>query len=329
MGKHDATSVIAVDLGGTNLLCAAMGLGGEIRHRTVRPAGAHLPPDGVVENAAEAIAETMAQDGTKIKAIGIGLPGIVYAEEGVWHNAANFPECRDLPLAARISEKFGLPTFLGHDVDLAALAEMHYGAGRGYKHLVCMTVGTGIGVGMILNGQPYTGSGYGAGNLGHMVVDQNVPADRLTEDGTLEKLSAAPAIRARAIEAVRGGAHSTLADQCNGDLGAIDAQMVFEAAEGGDVLCRGIIEEALRVLSIGIANLHNLLSPEVIIIGGGLAQAGEPFFRRITETVDRYVYHYPDLKLNIVPAQMGEDAVLGGAARLAWEQVCAASVPTG
>jgi len=324
MDKQDDVYVIGIDLGGTSLHCAVLDQGCKILCRTTRPARADLPAGGLVDNIAGAIAETIEQfhdDGTKIKAIGIGLPGIVYSERGVLHRAANFPKCHDLALAAQVSETAGRPTFLGHDVDLAALAEMHYGAGRGKKHIICLTVGTGIGAGMIFNRQPYTGHKHGAGNLGHMVVDKHVPVDRVAEDAIVERLSAAPAIRARAIQAIRDGAESSLTERCRGDLEAIDTRMVFDAAEVGDAVSCEIVGEALRVLGIAIANAYNLLSPEVIIIGGGMAQAGEPFFRKITEVADQYVYHYPDMELNIVPAEVGDNAVLLGAGRLAWDEL--------
>ena len=309
--------VIAVDMGGTTLKCAVVDASCSIISSSQRPSTADRSPEEIMSNLEGAICDIMDQAWLKkesVSGIGIGLPGIVNTETGILHSAANFPQVKDFPLKKRIEERFHLPVFLGHDVDMAVLAEAHYGAGRNKQHIVLITIGTGIGMGMILNGKLYHGSHNGAGNFGHMVLEYNGSSSGIMTSGILEKAVSGPAIRAQAIASVRKGNSSLLDDYCGGDWEKIDARMVFRAAAEGDELSLIVVKEAVNKLGIGVANVINLLSPEVVIIGGGVSLAGELLIQELVEAVRKNVYCFPDIESRIVLSESGADSVIIGTA---------------
>jgi len=315
---------VAVDLGGTNLACAIAARDCSIIRRTINAAGAGLGSERIIANIEKNIADLihLSEVGAdSLAGIGVGAPGIVHADQGIVHRAANFPRWQDVPLGRILEERFSLPAFVRHDVDMATLAEKHYGAGRGKDHVVCITVGTGIGMGMILNGRLYRGSRAGAGNLGHMIIDKDVAAADDSGGGYLESLAAGPAIRARALEAVRQGKDSLLRELCGGELEKIDARMVFEGARQGDGVSARIVRETVYLLGIGVANVINLLSPEIVIVSGGVALAGEILFAALIESVRDHVCAFLRADVDVVPAELGDSAGLVGAAHTVWECV--------
>ena len=313
---------IAVDLGGTNLACALVDRDNRLIEQKVGPAHAREKSAQIIANLEEAIADLIDRAGHPIErlaGIGVGAPGIVCADRGLIHRAANFPDWQDIPLARILSERFSLPVFVRHDVDMAILAEKHYGAGRGKDHIVCLTIGTGIGMGVILNGELYSGARAGAGNFGHLILDHNAPATDCQKRGYLESRAAGPAIRARAVEALQQGSGTLLRDWCGGEVERIDTRMVFDAARAGDALSAQIVGRAAHLLGLAIANVVNLLDPEIVIIGGSIALAGEILFAPLIETVRAYVCPSLIGEVDIVPAQLGDRAGLIGAAHTVWQ----------
>ncbi|MFH1568706.1 MAG: ROK family protein [Gemmatimonadota bacterium] len=319
--RPSAPHALAVDLGGTNLSCAVVDRQGRILADLHRSSLADRSADEILANLADALRQVLAVSGVppaSLAGIGVGAPGIVHPEEGVVHRAANFPAFRDLPLARLVGEGFGLPVRLHHDVDMALLAEQRLGAGRGRRHLLCLTVGTGIGLALFLNGRLYVGSRAGAGNLGHLILDPDADPGECNVRGYLEHRASGPAVRAAAIEAVRQGRLTSLREDCGDDPERIDARMVFAAARAGDAVCAAIVGRAAHLLGVAIANLANLLDPEVVIVGGGVAQANDALFAPLVETARTYVCAFLRDRLTIVPAQLGEDAGLIGAGLAVW-----------
>jgi glucokinase len=313
---------VAVDLGGTNLTCGLVDQQGRVYAEVHRSSVADRGADEIVGNLIEAVAQTLAaavSEQALVDGIGIGAPGIVYPAEGLIHRAANFPACRDLPVARLVAERFRLPVRLRHDVDMAVLAEWRLGAGRGRRNLVCMTLGTGIGMGMILDGRLYTGARAGAGNLGHLILEAQADPAECSGGGYLERRAAGPAARSAAIEGLRQGRPTALRAACQDDPERVDARMVFAAAHDGDPLCKEIVAGVAHLLGVAIANLANLLDPEVFIVGGGVAQAGDCLFHPLRDTARRYVCSFLADRLRIVPAELGDDAGLVGAGLSVWE----------
>jgi glucokinase len=316
--------VIGVDVGGTNIVCAVIDRHYRIISRTSRLTQGSLGASHVLANIKQSIreaADAFPMGLAGIGGFGVGSPGFVCPEEGIVRFAANIPDWKDVFLARILEDEFRLPAVIGHDVDLAALAEQEYGAGRGKDHLVCLTVGTGIGMGMVLNGRIFRGAHCGAGNLGHMAILAGSQRDRNAGWERLERLSAGPAIRAKAIRAIQDGADTSLTELAGGVTDTVDARMVCQAARGGDEVSRSILREAAWYLGIGISNVIHLLDPEIVIIGGGLAEAGDLFFEPLRESVRTHDELFPYLQIPIVPAALGSDAALIGAACIAWEML--------
>ena len=317
-----AEYAVAVDLGGTTLACALADRSGHLIERTARPSRAREQSAQIIANLEDALVDLVARAGCpahSLAGIGVGAPGIVYADRGVVHRAAHFPAVRDLPVARLLSERFSLPAFLRHDVDMAVLAEKHYGAGRGRDHLVCLTIGTGIGMGIILNGKLYSGAHSGAGNFGHLVLDHRAPAAEDRNRGYLESRAAGPAIRARGMEVVRRPGTTVLRDLCGGDARRLEARMVFDAAREGDAASLEIVDEVAHLLGVGLANVVNLLEPEIVIVGGSIALAGEVLFDPLIAAARDHVCAFLARDVEIVPAELGDEAGLMGAAHTVWE----------
>jgi len=263
--KEKKEYVVAVDLGGTNLRCATVDEDCKIIRLTQRPAIATLCKKEIIANIKQGILETIdgvAQKKVELIGIGMGLPGIIDVDKGLFCKAVNFPNIHNVAIADLLNREFKLPVFIGHDVDMAVIGEKKYGAGRGKNHILCLTIGTGLGMGMIFNNQLYKGCNAGAGNFGHMIVGTEAKE-------VLESLVGASAIRMRAIELIKQGKKTSLRQLCKNDLRNLDAKMVFQAASSGDAISKRVVMKIAQALAIAISNVINLLAPEIVIIGGG------------------------------------------------------------
>ncbi len=205
--------------------------------------------------------------------------------------------------------------------DTAALGEHRYGAGQGFADLVYLTLGTGIGGGVIINHRLLTGMGGGAGELGHMTIIPDGGRCNCGNNGCLEALASGPAIARRAREGLRQGGSEPLLALTGGDPDRITARMVGEAAANGDPLASRILAETIEYLGIGIGNVLTLLSPEAVIIGGGVAGIGPPLIDGIKAIVRRRVKLVPVEQIAILPAKLGTDAGVYGALALAGDQI--------
>jgi glucokinase len=267
----------AVDLGGSKILSViAQGDGrrlGEDRRLTDAEAG----PDAVLERIVGSLQEALAKAGLgqgDLAAVGICSPGPCDTDAGVISSAPNLPGWRDVPICRYLEERLGVPARLENDANAAALGEHVYGAGRGCRHLIYMTVSTGIGGGLILDGRLYRGATGVAGELGHMTIEPDGPLCGCGNRGCLEALASGTGIAARGEELVAQGGSALLARLAQ-EQGDLTAETVSRAAGQGDIACQGIIRRAGYYLGIGFASYVNIFNPEVIIIGGGLAKVGE------------------------------------------------------
>jgi glucokinase len=248
----------------------------------------------------------------KVRGIGVGVPSIVLDRDGivVWAPALGW---RNEPLKHLMEDRFGIPTFVENDVNLATLGESQFGVGRGVRNLVCIFVGTGIGGGLILNGELYRGQGCAAGEVGYMVPMPHLLKHSYGDAfGCLESLAGGPGVARRAREAICKGAPTSL-NIDDGDLDALTAKQVFQAARDGDALAREIVAETVDYLAEAVANVACTLNPEMIVLGGGLARSDDLLLEPIKERVRRVVPFAPE----IVLTQLGDDAVLRGAIALA------------
>lgn len=267
----------AVDLGGSKILSViAEGDGrrlGEDRRSTSAEEGPELVLERVVDSLEEALAKAGLLQGD-LAAVGICSPGPCDIDAGVICSAPNLPGWRDVPICRYLEDRLGVATRLENDANAAALGEHVYGAGRGCRHLVYITVSTGIGGGLIIDGRPYRGATGVAGELGHMTIDPHGPVCGCGNQGCLEALASGTAIAARGEELVAQGGSALLAELAR-ERGELTAETVAQAAGQGDMACRGIIRRAGYYLGIGFASYVNIFNPQIIIIGGGLVKVGD------------------------------------------------------
>ncbi len=303
--------IIGVDLGGTQMRAAKFDIELNILERVAGPTLAAEGPDRVIERLLDLIARVVPQDPLSVLGIGVSAPGPINPRAGVILSPPNLPGWVEVPLRRLIQERFGITTYLGNDANVAALAEAARGAAQGYKHVVYLTISTGIGSGVIDEGRLLIGTeGLGA-EAGHMILVIN------GKPSTLEKEAAGPAIARKAVARLEAGAVSSIREMVNGDLSRVTAQTVGLAAGQGDELAVELIHEAGTLIGYGITSLMHLFNPQVFVIGGGVTKTGDLLFEPMREapkkyTLDRaYWEHVP-----IVPAALGDNVALIGAAAL-------------
>ncbi|MBN1427475.1 MAG: ROK family protein [Anaerolineae bacterium] len=309
-------TIIGVDVGGTLLRAARYDLDLNSLERVEQPTHAELGGDVVLERLYQVIRQVLPKPPDTFLGIGVALPGPVDMAHGILIAPPNLP-LKDAPIAQLVEQAVGGPVFIGNDADLAGLAEHQMGAGRGTTNMIYITVSTGVGGGLILDGKIYTGRGQG-GELGHMVVWPDGPMCGCGKQGHLEAVTSGTGIARSARERLSAGEQSTLIEMVDGDFSLVTARLVGQAAAVGDALAMDIITRAGRYLGIGIASLMMLFNPEMFVIGGGVSKLNTLLFDPMHEAIREYTMHprYWE-EVPIVRAQLGDDVVLTGAAALA------------
>jgi glucokinase len=311
------SSVIGVDVGGSLLRAALFDEHLTLLQRAEQPTPVKGGQAAMLEALYETIRQVLPEDPHDLSGIGVGLPGPLDIERGTVIHAPNLPFEPDLPIARLIREAVGGPVFLGNDADVAGLAEWSQGAGVGTRNMLYITVSTGVGGGIIVAGEVYSGRGQG-GEIGHMVVmPEGGPLCGCGKRGHLEALASGTAIAREAREALAQGRDSLIREMVGGDQALITAKLVGQAAAQGDGLAREVYAQAGRYLGIGLASLLVILNPDRVVMGGGVARAGDlllgPMREALAENIlhPRYIEQTP-----IVPAGLGADTGLIGAAAL-------------
>lgn len=306
-----ANAIIGIDMGGTHIVGALADLGGNILQKASLPSfSAEDRKDGL-EQLIKVIEELLSNPRLKeqeLRGIGIGAPSITLHREGIVVWAASLG-WRDLPLKKILEERFRVPVFVENDVNLAALGERWYGTGKGVHNLVCISIGTGIGAGIVIGGKLYRGHSEAAGEVGYLVPDISYLGKRYEHFGCIETLSAGPGIVRRALAAVERDGDTTLRELAGGDLRTLTAEMVFEAARRGDSLAQGVVDETVDYLSIIVANVAAILNPELIVLGGGIARSADLLIEPIRQRVEGVVPVMPLIKAS----ELGENAAVMGA----------------
>ncbi|MDR7401919.1 MAG: ROK family glucokinase [Armatimonadota bacterium] len=320
--------VIGVDLGGTKILTALVEPSGDVRARR-RVATPQAGPEAVVE-AIAATVEGVLADASLPRAdclgVGVGAPGPLDPQTGVVYEPANLPGWRDVPLAALLAARLGLPCHVENDANAAAVGEWWVGAGRGVADLVYITVSTGIGGGIILGHRLVQGCSGTAGEIGHTVVDLDGPVCGCGRRGHLEALASGRAIARMAAEAVAAGRPTSLA-ALGADPARLSAEVVAREAGRGDAVAREIFERAGFYVGVGVANLLNLLNPRRVVIGGGVSKAGALLLDPVRRTARQLAFERPARDAEIVPAALGDDAGVVGAAAVVLQRTGALGVP--
>lgn len=309
--------VVGVDIGGTNMVAAVIdGRDARVVSRSTTPTEARRGPANGFNRLGQLIERVIHEANlsiNQVQGIGVGCTGPVDSVRGRVNNPYTLPTWEDAPLVEYLSERFKLPVILLNDGHVAALGEYWAGAGRGIQHMIYITVGTGIGSGIILNGRLHRGVSLMAGEVGHQVIDVNGPICYCGARGCLEMFAAGPAIvRMAAERAAPGGMLLRLAEQ---DRSRITAKTVYEAAESGDEVALEIMRQTGFYLGVGIANLLNTLAPEAVILGGGVMQGWPLIAPAMLETINQRGSMVPFNQMRIVPADLKLNAGVIGAAR--------------
>ncbi|TVY00286.1 ROK family protein [Paenibacillus cremeus] len=307
---------VGVDIGGTNMVCGLTDAQGNTLKLAKIPTEAAQGSAHVIGRLGQAIRELVAEAGVTIEAVGTGVPGFVDPERGLSVLAANLG-WRNLPLADELSKELhGIPVFVNNDVRMYVYGETVAGAGRGFKHVLGITIGTGLAAAMINDGQLYYGAGGRAGELGHITLEEEIPYRcNCGLTGCLETVVSASGIARQAKEAIGRGEPTVLAERFPGDeVAKLTAADVSKAYDQGDPVAQRIMEHTGRLLGKGLASAITLFSPEVIIIGGGGAQAGERLFKPMRAEMERTSLDFYWKSLKIKAAERLEDAGVVGSA---------------
>lgn len=249
-----------------------------------------------------------------VSGVGLGITGMVDRRTATWRYSPHF-DVRDLPVVSVLEDRLMLPVWLENDARAMAWGERSFGAARGVDNLVYIRVGVGIGAGIIIGGELYGGASEGAGEIGHMLVEDQGARCRCGSYGCLETVASATAIARRAVRRIQQGQASVIPDMVGGDLQRVIGTTVIEAAHAGDLLARETLAEAGRYLGLAIGNLLNLLNPSMVVVGGGTGQAGLPLMEPLVDAAMARALPGLRDRVQILPTPLGEDSCpLGGAA---------------
>ncbi len=308
--------LVGVDLGGTKIATALTDTDCQIlKYETVRTE-ASRGADAIVDQMIDEIRRlTDGLPKESILGIGVACAGLIEPGTGKVLYSPNL-NWRDLPLKDMIARKLNYPVYVGNDVNMAALGELHYGAGIGKKHMICVFVGTGIGGGIVIDGHLYEGANGFAGEIGHATIDWDGPDCPGGNAGCWEGFASGTAMQRRALEALDRGETSMLREMLRGDPGKMRVELIAEAAAKGDALSQRLIDETGELLGAGCANLVNILNPERILMGGGVIRGVPELVDRVEAVIQRRALKDAAAAVEVVRARFGREAGVIGAAVL-------------
>ena len=313
---------IGVDVGGTKITAGVVDASAQVVSRYSVRSHAGRPPDEVIEAILEATEAALSTEGLERRAIagvGVGFAGHVNGAQGIVLTSSNLPAWDNHPLRDMLRQRLGIPVILENDANCAAWAEYRFGAGRGSRFLCYVTISTGFGAGIVIDGKLYAGATGSAGEIGHVVVEPDGPPCTCGKRGCAMSYACGLAISRMACERLETDEPTLLRELCGSTPERVSGEVVAEAARQGDKVAIEILTTAGHYFGIGLSTIVQVLNPDRIIVGGGLLQAGalimEPALRALNENI------HPVLSgsAEIVPSEMGDDAGMLGAAALVWE----------
>jgi glucokinase len=310
--------VIGVDLGGTKLLAGAVDADLNVHHRAYRLARGD-DQEAVLDTVLDAVAEAITASESEVRAVGFGIPSLIDQERGVAVTTPHLP-LADVPFRDVMAERLGLPVFLDNDANCAILAEHRAGAAAGARHAVMLTLGTGIGGGIVVDGRLVHGATGAAGELGHMTVDEDGPPcpSGCPNHGCLEALASGTALGREAERVARAAPESGLGRALAAGR-EITGALTTELAHDGDPAARDVVALIGERLGIGIASLVNIFNPEVVVIGGGVIAAGDLLLEPARQVVRERALSPSRDVARVVPARFGAESGLLGAAVMAFD----------
>jgi glucokinase len=322
--------VLGIDIGGTNLVVGSVAEDGSsmvasASEPTHSEAGATDVVERLVGLAERAIANTRREaPGAEILGVGVGAPGPLDTKRGIVLLTPNLGWV-NMPLRQLIHDRLGLPAALDNDANCAVLGEWWVGAARGARHAIGITIGTGIGGGLIIDGRLYHGASDVAGEIGHTTIDTEGRRCKCGNYGCLEAYASGPNIALRAVEELEAGAESRLRALVGGDLTKITAQTVYQAAADGDELALEVVNDTAKFLGVGIGNLLNVFNPDMVVVCGGVTLAGDHLFEPLRREVARRAFKPAVTACRIVPGELAGTAGVYGAAKVFLDQTAASA----
>ena len=313
---------ICLDVGGTKVLGAIFNEKDEIIYRLKKRSKGGGSGSADVEKVIVDVVEEMITesgiDRSRLQAIASCAPGVIDQDRGIILFTPNLP-WRDYDMASVMRERFGVPFYVGNDVNLGVLGEYHFGAGRGYRNIVGFFVGTGMGGGLILNGSLYTGHQFKAAEYGHMILDPKGPKCNCGQRGCLEAFSSKQGMSAYIRKQVSRGRGSLLAKAVQ--EGVFKSKKLKKALLAGDAVAMEAVDRACHYLAVATGSLINIFSPDLVLYGGGVVEAvGDTFLEKILREVDDYCMAEIRSTVELKNASLGDDSVLYGALALMEEQ---------
>lgn len=309
--------ILGIDLGGTKIGTGIVNIHGKVLTSDYQPTEAIQGQDAVIQRMIDGVYRVLDQAQVNIQdidSIGIGSPGPLDIPKGLLTEPPNLPTWHNVPLRQILEDRLGRPTFLENDANAAAIGEYLYGAGQGTRHMVYVTVSTGIGGGLILNGQIYHGVSGGAGEIGHMTVMPLGPHCGCGNRGCLEALASGTAIAREGQELVNRGVPTLIAEIVKDAPYSVSAINVVQAMQRGDAYANEIISQAMHYLGIGMANLVNLFNPEMIVIGGGLSNLRNDLLDPVRRAIKLRAYPSSAVQVTVKLARLGAEVGIVGAA---------------
>ncbi|RKX24119.1 MAG: ROK family protein [Candidatus Zixiibacteriota bacterium] len=313
----DSVTYAGIDIGGTSIKYGLVDSQGKILFKKQRPTvvdkGAE-PLIHLVTNIAEGLMYHAAEEDHDVRWLGVGTPGAVDARSGtVIGSAPNIDGWQGMAIGSVLGERLNMPVHVDNDVNAMALAESRFGAGVGYDSIVCVAVGTGVGGGIVLNGKLWRGANHTAGEIGHIVIDPNGPECRCGNRGCVEAFCSSAAIIARVRKKLGGKLTPAFENVLRGNVANLNIRKLFEAAKKGDKTAIEVIDETAEYLASGLASVVNLFNPEIVIIGGGVADAGSSFVTAVSAGIRRRANSSATEKLRVARATLGNSAGFVGA----------------
>jgi glucokinase len=316
--------ILGIDLGGSKILTAVVNSRGEMlsSDESATPAteGREVVIQSIVDSAHSALGQA-SRTISEISAIGIGAPGISNPEAGILFTSPNLPGWRNVLLRDIIQNKLGKKAFLINDANAAALGEFYFGAARGVRNFIYVTLSTGIGGGIVIDGKIYGGAIGAAGEVGHMTIDDKGPICNCGNRGCWETLASGTALAREARHRIKESIRTLILEYAEGDVEKVTAEVIHSAAEQGDSLAKKLISRTGYYVGVGLANLINIFNPELIVIGGGLSNIGDMLLKPAFKTAGERAYKEAFQAVRFASPELGRNSGVLGAAAFALREM--------
>lgn len=317
--KRNPSIALAIDIGGTKVAAGFVDSGGRILAENRAPMSGRGTAQEGLNSVFEAVSGLQERvPSGRPSCIGISVPGWVDPKRGVLIAAVNIPCWKNYPLVRAIAHRYGISSLISNDANAAALAEATWGAGRGYRNIFYVTLGTGVGTGFVFNGKIYSGSSGGAGEGGHVTIDIRGPLCACGKRGCIEVYASGTGIARQARERLSAKPHaaSRIIELASGRLDKVTAEVISRAARDGDSLAKQILEETADYLAIWMGTVIDMIEPEVFIFGGGVGHLMTKYRARIRQQLEQWAVAPRHKEVAIVEAKFGAESALVGAAAL-------------